>query len=331
MHNMQMVFNELSLTPPAPNLHVARERAENFVLTMREATVRGVPRVLRTQEDFYEALLASDYRWVQWRNDSNVDRELRGFFKSLTHKMPLLVDEPVKDQIMQGLECRLAGRVALGLGVAYSLEGLGLSLLSEELWDAAWLPLDVTALEDDGSLSENSRPVAHASQVDHVRQHFQRALHDLDEVAHWNEAQSDEAAEAVVHLQVERQQLHGIAPAAVPEEYTQGLQAENNVFRFRLGAGFRQSLRQNAKLSIALVLDACSRIILGNPKEAVNPFRVDERPQSPQRARANDSALAWRTHLARANEGFRLMFWTTPTGEIEFANVGTKKELLIHE
>ncbi|HBG75208.1 MAG: hypothetical protein A2X25_12845 [Chloroflexi bacterium GWB2_49_20] len=80
-----------------------------------------------------------------------------------------------------------------------------------------------------------------------------------------------------------------------------------------------------------LLIESCARIILGIPKNDVEEFREDERSQSAQRTRGSDRALAWRTHLTKSNEGFRLMFWTTADGVIEFANIGPKKELIIFE
>lgn len=104
---------------------------------------------------------------------------------------------------------------------------------------------------------------------------------------------------------------------------------------YRVGNHFLESIHTygfHARFDWARILiDSCARIILGIPKNEVFEFRVDDRPQSAQRVRKSDGSLAWRTHLTKNNEGFRLMFWTTEGGVIEFANVGPKKELIIYE
>ena len=104
---------------------------------------------------------------------------------------------------------------------------------------------------------------------------------------------------------------------------------------YRVGNHFLESIHIygfHARFDWARVLiDSCARIILGIPKSEVIEFREDDRPQSAQRVRRSDDALAWRTHLTKGNEGFRLMFWTTEDGVIEFANIGPKKELVIYE
>jgi hypothetical protein len=115
-----------------------------------------------------------------------------------------------------------------------------------------------------------------------------------------------------------------------------GLPPDRKEFRtYSLGKRFLESIHAknfNVRADWArLLVDSCARIILGIPKNDVEEFREDERPQSAQRVRESDGALAWRTHLTKGNEGFRLMFWTTKDGVVEFANVGPKKELIIYE
>ena len=101
---------------------------------------------------------------------------------------------------------------------------------------------------------------------------------------------------------------------------------------YRLGADFLASARANAFAArsdlAGNLIDSCARIVIDVPKHEVKPFRVSE--NSGDQLVRTDGARAWRTHLTKAGPGFRLMLWTLQDGSIEFANVGSKKELEIH-
>jgi hypothetical protein len=101
---------------------------------------------------------------------------------------------------------------------------------------------------------------------------------------------------------------------------------------FRLGSKFLETARQwgfGARSDLASVLiESCARIVLAQPKNALNEFRVTANSDE-QRTRS-DGALAYRTHLTKKGPGFRLMLWRLPGGGVEFANVGDKDELEIH-
>lgn len=114
-----------------------------------------------------------------------------------------------------------------------------------------------------------------------------------------------------------------------------GLPIDKGEYPFRLGHKFLESVRTygfGARSDLAVILiESCARILLKIPKEQVKEFRTDKSPQAPQLVRKADGALAWRTHLTKSGAGFRLMFWETPDGIIEFSNVGPKSELVIYE
>lgn len=103
----------------------------------------------------------------------------------------------------------------------------------------------------------------------------------------------------------------------------------------RLGSAFLSSVRNSNFPSrpdwLSVLIESCARIIVDEPKNDVKPFRKNESPNAEQRTRSYDGAGAFRTHLTKGSEGWRLMLWKWPDGTIEFANVGTKFELEIEE
>ena len=106
-----------------------------------------------------------------------------------------------------------------------------------------------------------------------------------------------------------------------------------HIHQYRLGPRFVDSVRHwgfhNRHDWARLLIESCARLILGIPKQLCEPFRTDARPTARQVSRASDGAVGWRTHLTKHHEGFRLMFWKSPDGSIEFANIGDKDELVI--
>jgi len=168
-----------------------------------------------------------------------------------------------------------------------------------ERW-AGLLPLDV----------DHSLPVAFSRES---------VLEHLGSLRLWGNAEAPQQARDAIDARLE-------------ERLAGGTGDREAVADFRFGEGFLNSARGHAfgsRSDLAMnLIDSCSRILLGVPKNPMEALREDERPTSRQRQRA-DGALAWRTHLTKYGPGFRLMFWRLPDGTIEFANVGTKFELEI--
>ncbi len=85
--DLEMVLNELSLeTESAASVQIARQQMTDFLGTVRVAIKLGVKGILRTSTDLNYVSLAPGYLLSQWRNDNEVDRETRQFFRSLGYK-----------------------------------------------------------------------------------------------------------------------------------------------------------------------------------------------------------------------------------------------------
>ena len=159
-------------------------------------------------------------------------------------------------------------------------------------------------------------------------------IRQVDTLELWGNADSEQGAlDAILGMAIKHQEI-GLPQVATPASYTSGLLVDKGMIRFRLGPKFLYSVQQwgfgSRQDWAMLLIDSCARILLAIPKKEIKIFETSAQSRN-QRRRAIDNALAWRTHLTKANEGFRLMLWTTSDGLIEFANVGPKKELLIEE
>lgn len=186
---LEMILNELSLQP-APDAYVARQWMMAFVQTVKTATGHGVARSLRTQRGIFDIALAADYPFASWLHDGDVDREMRRYVHSLSTKAPFWDGLPELYDQVSASEFHFGDRPASGLGVAYMLEDLAVSLPSANCWDAARLDLHVMSLveaegQDEGDIEEEDVRVIHASRETHVdggwiRDRLQRDIQDGD-------------------------------------------------------------------------------------------------------------------------------------------------------
>ena len=174
------VLNELSLFRfrEARRSYATASRAEarvwmNTLVQTLAATARiGLPRSLRTLESFAIQQITPDYNVAQWRNDSQVNRDLRQLFRSYVTKSPLLdgVLEALAERV-RGCEGKFEGVECKGLLVAHLLDCLAISLPSDPAWGAAKLDIRIYELEASAGLLESNETVLHASTPEHVVEH----------------------------------------------------------------------------------------------------------------------------------------------------------------
>jgi hypothetical protein len=172
--SVEMIFNELSLESRARDIHQARQWMSQFIQTLRSAISLGIAKTLRTNEEFQIAKLCDDYTLAQWRNDVEVSREERQFFKTLVTKSPYLVELPNLQAQANGEEFYWNAQIALGLGYAYLLDALAVSFCSASEWNREFVSLAYHRLVESDSGSEiQSEDVAvqHCSAAAHLSTH----------------------------------------------------------------------------------------------------------------------------------------------------------------
>ncbi len=191
---LDIVLNELSIETPAPNTSIARQWMSNLMQIVRSINAETKSRAtLITQYDFHLTLLASDYTLRRWLNDIDVDKEERRFIRSLSTKAPFSEVAPDSDEVQLlennrgSYEFRYQGKTALGLGVAYLLDIISVSLLSEICWDCSYVDLDVISIDED----DKKIKIVHASRKEHLQNHIDwiknRIHSNIDGRALWNQ------------------------------------------------------------------------------------------------------------------------------------------------
>ncbi|NEO53287.1 MAG: hypothetical protein F6K54_09465 [Okeania sp. SIO3B5] len=169
--DLEMVLNELSLETPVADISTARKLMSELIQTLIQAKKLGV-KILRTDRDLNYIELTPNYPIASWRNDREVDREERRFFRSLITKVPLWSDvtEEIKSKFDLS-EVWHQGKLAEGLRLALISDSLAVSLLSEPQWNTDFLELQVTEIDKNERLTDYSEKIVHASRSSHVKQH----------------------------------------------------------------------------------------------------------------------------------------------------------------
>ena len=159
-----MVLNELSLRSPANDIPTAQQWMLDLISTINVAAGHGVKKIIHINRDLFDVVLAPDYPIARWLNDSQVDKDTRRFFRSLTTKLSFIADLP---------EFWYQEDQANGLGFAFQYELLAVSLRSELHWRSSRLKLEIRypELDENDQLVTEQVEVIHASHNDHVLEH----------------------------------------------------------------------------------------------------------------------------------------------------------------
>jgi putative addiction module killer protein len=170
--SLEMILNECSIVH-ADNIPTARAWMMQLIDTIKSARKQGIS-ILRTKTELNTAQIAPDYSIAQWRNDSNIDLEVRRFFRSLQTKSPF-IDELLESDLQEknsSSEFSHNGSPVLGLGIAYLLDGLAISLPSAPQWDMAHIHIQCNFLDPETvEIYSEAIEIHHASHPDHLIVH----------------------------------------------------------------------------------------------------------------------------------------------------------------
>ncbi len=135
--DLEMVLNELSLRSPANDIPTAQQWMLDLISTINVGAGHGVKKIIHIDRNLYNVVLAQDYPIARWLNDSQVDKDTRRYFRSLTTKLSFIADLP---------EFWYQEHRANGLGFAFQHELLAVSLRSKLHWHSSRLKLEIRYL-----------------------------------------------------------------------------------------------------------------------------------------------------------------------------------------
>jgi hypothetical protein len=169
-----LVFNELSLLPPYGSNLAAQEAMDTFIATIKACRQVGIGAILRLPEGFHYCELAVNYPIARWLNDGDVNKEKKLFIGTLATKIPYFEDllGTAEANGFDEAEFVFDGNPANGLGVAYILDAVGISLSQSPPWNGALVRIIYRTLNNvTGEIDDNEEDVRHVSSPDQAAWH----------------------------------------------------------------------------------------------------------------------------------------------------------------
>jgi hypothetical protein len=143
----------------------------DFVETVAACGRLGVRKVLRAPRNLAELQIANNYTLARWMKDPTVSREHVRLVQVWATKAPYLEDlierlprDPLTDVLFRGTH-------ADALQCAYVMDGLSISISSDDPWNGPYIELVEQTISDDGNIVDRRVQVHHGSRPAHIAEH----------------------------------------------------------------------------------------------------------------------------------------------------------------
>lgn len=152
-----------------------------LVITISLATDLGVKKILRTHGNFYSEVLAPQYTVGCWLTDRSVDLEIKRFLYSLATHAPYLegIEDSTLIETFNISEFYFEGEKAEGLGIAWLMESIAISLHCGGRWAKDLIEVTVEMLDDNGEVERKTVGVNHASSPENIGNHRSWILNQI--------------------------------------------------------------------------------------------------------------------------------------------------------
>lgn len=153
---MQMILNELSARFPVEIKEDGKQIMNSFL-----DTCFNVKKIIHNDsilldQDYRSFELAQGYRIEQWRNDPTVDVEDKRRFRALLNKSGIYNSEEFEKERESDFRAEFLHReyTSKGCLLAYEMDGVAVSFLSNEYWKCSEIEGDYLELSDEGELEQ---------------------------------------------------------------------------------------------------------------------------------------------------------------------------------
>jgi hypothetical protein len=171
-----LVFNELSAIQMAPTLAGMNNLLDEFSSVLVDPRIRG-QKVLVTPPHFLQLVLYEGYSVGRWLAESRFgDQVKRLRVKTLVDRRSYYADcDPAGELASPDIEYKYVGREAQGLFVAFSMDGLAVSLSSDDQWNFVRIQVEKSWI-DNQDVQSRTLSVQHACRVNHLDAHVEWLL-----------------------------------------------------------------------------------------------------------------------------------------------------------
>lgn len=181
---MQMILNELSSKFPSKSIEDGRQVMSAFLDTYYAVkTLIDNDEVLLDQ-DYRSLELAPSYRLEKWRNDPEVDIELRRSFRSLLNRSQIYSSQEFRELGSWNLNADFyhGEMQSNGCLLAYEMDGVAISFLSDDYWKCSVINGTYVNLLEDGSLKSSAAQVRNVSWKGNVldfQRYYEQQIKDM--------------------------------------------------------------------------------------------------------------------------------------------------------
>jgi len=166
---MDLFFNELS-AKQAGHPDIAKQWMYDLMKVYKSASEKGFKR-LRTMQNIPGEFLAPNYSFSHWLNDQSVDQVIRLLFRTQALNSPFIEDilEKKSEKGDRLFEFEYNNKIAKGLGAAFLLDSLAVSLDNSPEWDKTSVLIHVSYFSDEKpEMTEADEPVRHCCKTAHL-------------------------------------------------------------------------------------------------------------------------------------------------------------------
>lgn len=167
---IDLVFNDLSLRPPAATRHETLTRMQDFVELISRSTEHGFGRALRIPENFYSLDLETEYRISNWLDDDTVSRDAQSLILQIATLSPFLVGSNEELEKAKQLEIVIENKRSEALEAAYLLDVPTVSLCHSN-WDTPHFFCTCFNLQPNGEICSDSHRILNLARISHLTDH----------------------------------------------------------------------------------------------------------------------------------------------------------------
>ncbi len=146
---MRIIYNEISMEKEAETLEEGKILIKKFLKTYIKLRKYGINDSILSKHSLDEILLAQGYPIKKWRNDFNIDIELRRLYKRLNDKLEIIENRNECEVVCEN------NKKSIGVLEAYKIDGINISFSTSHLWMRNFISGTIYEISENEVIEEN--------------------------------------------------------------------------------------------------------------------------------------------------------------------------------